>query len=113
MMIEYDCYGTICKLKLYRTMYQNNGNLAIVSLIAETTDDLYEGQTFGTLTVNTDRKLPNNMACLDINNVPGIDKTLVEAGLATRTELTINPGGFVDYPVYRIDIDKIPAIENK
>ena len=53
------------------------------------------------------------MACLDINNLRGIDKTLVEAGLATKVGLTINPGGFVDYPVYKIDIDKIPIMENK
>lgn len=113
MMINYNCYGTIYKLNLYRTTYQTNGNLAIISLIAETTDDVYEGETFGTLTVNTDRKLPDNMACLDINNLRGIDKTLVEAGLATKVGLTINPGGFVDYPVYKIDIDKIPIMENK
>lgn len=111
MMINYNCYGTIYKLNLYRTTYQNNGNLAILALIAETTEDAYEGEQFDVLTVNTDRKLPDNMACLDINNLPGIDKTLVEAGLATATGLTINPGGFVNYPVYKIDINQIPKME--
>lgn len=92
------------ELNIKRCTYTNNGNLAIIA------EDNQTGEPFGTLTTNTDCVLPNNMACVDTNNMPTILDELVKAGLATPTGEGINPGGFITYPIAIFDLDKIPEI---
>lgn len=93
-------WGETDTITLEKTSYSNNGNLAIVA-----TDE--EGMPWGNITVNTHVKLPENMACVDTNNIPGIVNILNDAGIAKLTDKTINPGGFVDYPVMIFDLSKL------
>lgn len=97
-------YGHETELSITRTTYQN-GNLAVIATECET------GEPWATLTINTDTILPENMACVDSNNIENIQSELTQSGIAKPTGMTINPGGFVDYPVMAFDLNKIPEAE--
>jgi hypothetical protein len=93
------------EFRLERTTYVN-GNLAVLA-----TDNKTE-EPFGIITVNTGVDLPDDQACVDINNLPDILDTIFKAGLAKPTMYKINPGGFVDYPIVVFDLNKIPETNN-
>ena len=87
-------------LELFHTTYANNGNLAIIAMIADTKE------VYGNITTNiSDMSSP--LACIDENNMPGIFEVLVEAGLAKYTGYTIE-SGYCTYPVARFVLDRIP-----
>ena len=100
--ININSYDTIYEVELTRATYPYNGNLAIMA-----TTKL--GELFGTLTVNTDYLLPPMFAAVDVNNMPCIDKQLVQEGFATETGMMIE-SGWCQYPVLKFDLDKIPEI---
>lgn len=103
--ITYSCYGEETELELKRTTYGCNSNLAIIA------EDCSDGAPWGTLTVNTDVKLPDNEACIDVNNIEAsLFDAIIERGIGTLTDKTINPGGFVSYPVMAFDLSKIPEV---
>lgn len=101
MKLEIELYGEKETITLEKSTYSNNDNLAIVGR----TED---GDIWGVLTVNTPQLLPNNMACVDVNNIPNIIEALTKAGIAKKVNnATINPGGYVDYPVMEFNLAKL------
>ncbi len=103
-IITYVSYGKTYRLELFRSTYATNNNLAIVAKDADT------HELFNTVTVNTDHSFPENLACVDINNMPSIENALLESGIAEKTPMSLNPGGFVTYPVYRFNLALIPEM---
>lgn len=99
--ITYTNGETRYDLELFRTTYANNNNLAVIALIAGTKEPA------GTVTVNISDMSPT-LACIDINNMPGIFEVLIEAGLAEDTGYTIE-SGYCTYPIVRFDLAKIPV----
>lgn len=59
------------------------------------------------MTINTDKQLPENFACVDTNNMQFVKEILINAGIAKDTNWSI-ASGFCIYPVMEFDIDKIP-----
>lgn len=92
-------YGETTEVTLMKSNYAENDNLAVVGTCDE--------GPWGNITVNTSAKLLPDHACVDINNIPDIVRILTEAGIAKPTGTSINPGGFVDYPVMVFDLDKL------
>ena len=68
-----------------------------------------EGMPFATLTVNID-ELPKDYACIDTNNCPWAERFMKENDLGTPTDLRMR-SGFCTYPVYRLNLDKIPEFD--
>ena len=84
------------KLIVEQTTYASNGRYALQAY-----DD---GEPYAVLTVNIeayDTDFPNaKFMFLDTNNVPGIKKSLLDAGLIEDTGLKVQ-SGFCTYPVVR------------
>ena len=82
--------------------YKSNGNLAI---------QMYEEEDggpfpFATLTVNLDKKLPEDVAFVDTNNCPWAEEFIEENGLGHPTG-RMGQSGRCFYPQYRFDLSKI------
>ncbi len=108
-----------------RTEYANNKNLAI-QLMGE------DGEPYAMLTVNLGQTrkrgikmettngqfdgrmkvlndtptLPEDMAYVDINNIPNAEEFIAENGLGTNTGIKM-VSGFCVYPLYRFNLDKL------
>lgn len=87
------CLGTEYKVKIMRSNYCNNGNLAIM-LICD------DGEPFGNLTVNFSENLPPNMAYVDTNNIDDAERFINEYNLGEFTGKT-RESGFCIYPLYK------------
>lgn len=63
------------------------------------------------LTVNlpASNELPENQQYLDINNFPSASKYVEEHGIAKPVGMKTR-SGFVEYPLYEFDLDKIPFL---
>lgn len=85
-------YGNETEVQVRKHRYVLNDNLAI-SLLTE------EGEPFGMLTKNLKKKLPENMAYLDVNNMPDAEKFVTENNLGRFTGMYSN-SGFIVYPLY-------------
>ena len=81
-----------CDVILTKERYDSNDNLAIIATCLD-------GEPFATLTVNT-VKLAEDEACLDTNNLPGIQACLLENGLIALTGRYVQ-SGFCTYPIVR------------
>ena len=103
LKLTFEAWGEENEVIVTRTKYPYNNNLAITAVMTT-------GEPFGTFTTNTDVVLPENLAAVDINNMPFIMKVLTENGLAKDTGMRIR-SGFVEYPVMKFNLDKIPTIE--
>lgn len=80
--------------------YQSNNQLALV-LYDKDTDEEY-----GVLTVNLNIEgLKSNQQAVDINNMPDAKKIIDTYKLGKV--IGHKQSGFVNYPVYEFDIDKI------
>lgn len=101
--ITYTNCGKTYDLNLVRATYTNNGNLAVVALVAGT------HERYGDVTVNIE-DLPNHLACIDTNNMPGIFEILLSSGLAQNTGYTME-SGFCTYPIASFDLVKLPDYE--
>lgn len=87
-----------------RTTYYTEGNLAIMAL-----HDEYDYPEWYAVTVNLGIKLPDNQAYIDINNAPNAIKEIEEAGIGVSTGRRLQ-SGFVVYPLYKFDLDKIEVM---
>lgn len=101
--ITYTNWGKTYDLDLVRATYANNGNLAVVALVADT------HERYGDVTVNIE-DLPNPCACIDTNNMPGIFEILLSSGLAQNTSYAMK-SGFCTYPIASFDLAKLPDYE--
>ena len=102
---EYD--GHVLTVK--RTVYSDGRTLALLAF-----DE--DGDRYGVLTVNLADPLgyldtePWCFGYLDINNWPGIKWVLRDADWCRRTGHG-RQSGFVEYPLYEFDIDKIEEVD--
>ena len=101
--ITYTNWGKTYDLDLVRATYVNNGNLAVVALVADT------HERYGDVTVNLD-ELASPLACIDTNNMPGIFDILLSSGLAQDTCYTME-SGYCKYPIASFDLAKLPDYE--
>lgn len=90
--------------KFKRTTYATEGNLAVMALYDE-----YGYPELDAVTVNLGVKLPENQAYIDINNAPNAIKEIEEAGIGTFAGKRLQ-SGFVTYPLYEFDLDKIEVM---
>jgi len=96
------------QVEVKRTTYDNNKTLAVV-LVEEGTNEIYE-----VVTVNIDSTEYvcgpfNDMAFVDANNLPEVERFLKENGLAESAgHLEVN--GMCEYPLYKFNLDKIPVL---
>ena len=101
--ITYTNWGKTYDLDLVRATYTNNGNLAVVAFVADT------HERYGDVTVNIE-ELPNHLACIDTNNMPGIFEILLSSGLAQDTCYTME-SGYCKYPITSFNLAKLPDYE--
>lgn len=101
-MLKYEMYGEEFDIGFSIDEYCTNDNLAVV-MYCKDADGLVE--TFGYMTVNIDY-LPQPMACLDTNNIVGIEKWVTDNNLGTDTGRRI-VSGFCEYPVYILNLEAI------
>lgn len=91
-----DCYFVL-------SHYTNNNNLAI-GIVSKSEGPLT------TLTVNID-KLEYGLAAIDINNCPFAEDIII--GYSFGRPVGYMSSGFVDYPVYELDINKLLEYSKK
>ena len=71
-----------------------------------------DGEPWATLTVNLDVKLPPDYAYVDINNFDDASVFIEENGLGEWTG-GIKQSGFVIYPLYKFDLEKLKQLERE
>ena len=87
------------KISLSKEEYRNNGTLAIVAN--------YTNGDYDVLTTNLGSFMQTEeMAFLDTNNHPGLEKFIEKNSLGVPTGFT-ERSGFCTYPLYLIHIDKL------
>lgn len=65
-------------------------------------------QDYATISVNLDHPLQNEFSCfIDTNNCPWAERLLKEMKVGQPTGIYVE-SGFCEYPLYFIDIEKIP-----
>lgn len=82
--------------------YQVYNNTAVEMYSKAEDGDYYE--PFASMTVNIN-DLPDGCACIDTNNIEGIESFIEENGLGKNTGLSVR-SGFCVYPIYQFDLDK-------
>lgn len=93
-------YGETFDVTLRRTRYTNN-SLAI-------TLDCDDGIPYGVVTVNLDDpSIKPNEAYIDVNNSSKFEQFVIDNGLGQPTG-EIRRSGYVKYPLYSFDLDKLP-----
>lgn len=103
-------------MKTFKTSIHKNLEFAFTISTYSTTGNTYVGihckendciEPYCNLTVNLDMQLGKGLAFIDVNNA---DKRLLlfleEQGFIYPTGVT-KPSGFVVYPLYRLNLDKI------
>lgn len=101
-MYDYDLYGENYKINIFRSHYVANGNTAVVANTAE-------GEPFAEFSVNlTD--LPEDQIYVDTNNLRGALEFLTKNKLAQDMNETLR-SGYCEYPLVKIDLNKIPEIK--
>lgn len=107
------------ELEVYRSEYQYGSCKQLAILCFDNTDPeccVASGCPYGVLTVNLDdpRCEPLDdegyaMQFLDVNNWPGIEKVLADCSWAEPTR-DKQRSGFVEYPIWIFDTEKIPHV---
>lgn len=87
--------------------YRNNNNLAIQLMCNEDGHD----EPYGTLTVNFDLTLPPFMGYVDVNNIPYIKNFIKENGLGEEVPGYKYQSGFVSYPLYQFNKEKLRELD--
>ena len=103
-------------MKTFKTPIYKNLEFAFTTSAYSTTGNTYVGihckendciEPYCNLTVNLDMQLGKGLAFIDVNNA---DKRLLrfleKQGFITPTGVTM-PSGYVVYPLYRLNLDKI------
>ena len=103
-------------MKTFKTPIHKNLEFTFTTSTYSTTGNTYVGinckendciEPYCDLTVNLDMQLGKGLAFIDVNNA---DKRLLrfleKQGFITPTGVTM-PSGFVVYPLYRLNLDKI------
>ena len=103
-------------MKTLKTSIYDNLEFVFTTSTYSTTGNTYVGihskennciEPYCNLTVNPDMQLGEGLAFIDVNNA---DKKLLlfleEQGFISPTGVT-KPSGFVVYPLYRLNLDKI------
>ena len=103
-------------MKTFKTSIHKNLECAFTISTYSTTGNTYVGihckkndciEPYCNLTVNLDMQLGKGLAFIDVNNA---DKRLLrfleKQGFITPTGVTM-PSGYVVYPLYRLNLDKI------
>ena len=103
-------------MKTFKTRIYKNLEFAFTTNTYSTTGNTYVGihskknayiEPFCNLTVNLDMQLGKGLAFIDVNNA---DRDLLlfleKQGFITPTGVTM-PSGYVVYPLYRLNLDKI------
>lgn len=96
------------QVEIKRTTYDNNKTLAVV-LVEEGTNEIYEVVTVNIEATEYICGPLNDVAFVDTNNLPEIEKFLRENELAESTgHLEVN--GMCEYPLYKFNLAKIPVL---
>lgn len=85
-------YGSDYEVEMIKTKY-TDGNLCILLVCND-------GEPFGKLTTNLGEKLPENIAYVDVNNIPDSERFIIDNKLGERTN-KVKPSGFCVYPQYK------------
>lgn len=87
-------WGHEYEVKMEKTNYCNNGNLAIKLMCFNSREP------YGSLTVNFDEKLPEDYAYVDVNNIPNAEAFIAENNLGEFAGKYMF-SGFCAYPLYK------------
>lgn len=91
---------------LEKSEYKAGNNLAIKSYSDS-------GEFYGLITVNLpNEELGKDEAFLDTNNLPDIDKVIIESGVGVPTG-DYGYSGFCEYPKFKFDLEKIDTLHKK
>ena len=103
-------------MKTFKTLIYKNLEFAFTTSTYSTTGNTYVGihskkndciEPYCNLTVNLGMQIDKGLAFIDVNNA---DKRLLrfleKQGFITPTGVTM-PSGYVVYPLYRLNLDKI------
>ena len=103
-------------MKTLKTPIYDNLEFAFTTSTYSTTGNTYVGihckekdfiEPYCNLTVNLDMQLSKAMAFIDVNNADhSLLQFLEEQNFITPTGVTM-PSGFVVYPLYRLNLEKI------
>lgn len=110
-MYEYiDRYGGAYQVSFTRSIYADNGNLAILMYTMDPEYGFLE--PFATMTVNIDL-LPEGYATIDTNNLgDGIVDWLTIQGIAEPTGDYL-PSGFCVYPIVKFNEEWLASVEDE
>ena len=95
-------FGERKKMVIEINMYVNNGCMYIG--LQEQVEDYFE--PYGDLTVNLEGKVPDYCGYVDVNNMPQIEKFIVDNDIGEFTGLS-KKSGFCEYPLYLFNVDKL------
>ena len=88
--------------------YPITNNLAL--LLTYVDEDGYE-EPYCDITVNI-IPLKENQGCIDINNAPWLIDWIEETGIAKDTGGKVS-SGYVTYPIYKFDLEKLEMYKKK
>lgn len=102
-------WGKTYDVALKVSKYNNNGSLSIM-MMCENFSGMMD-EPFGVVTVNLPQSklfadFAPNTQFVDTNNLPNIEKFLVENKIAKKGDI-IGYSGFCQYPSYEFDLDAI------
>lgn len=92
-------WGMEYEVKVEKSTYAQNGNLAVVLKCYDEEYNYWE--PYGSLTINLlEEKLPENMAYVDVHNMPNAEAFIEKYHLGEPTN-EYGMSGFCVYPLYR------------
>ena len=101
--LETQWSGTL-EVQMEINNYSNNNGMYIGIL---SRDDDGEGfECYGDITVNLENKAPDYCAYVDINNMPEMERFIVDNDLGEFTGIT-QKSGYCEYPLYLFNVDKL------
>ena len=95
-----DQYGGVYSLRLNKTQYAQNGNLAVHAEYFD--EELEVWLPFANITVNLGEKLPDGFAYADTNNFRGVLEFLTENGIA-ESDGECGFSGYCVYPLVKFN----------
>lgn len=95
-------WGTTEQVSIEINTYLNNGNMYIG---LSSTEDGYP-EPYGDVTVNLGDKVPDFCGYVDTNNMPELEKFLVDNDIGEFTGF-VQRSGFCVYPLYMFNVDKL------
>ena len=95
-------WGTTEQVGIEINTYLNNGNM----YIGLTTDGDGYPEPYGDVTVNLGEKVPDFCGYIDTNNMPELEKFLVDNDIGEFTGF-MQRSGFCVYPMYMFNVDKL------